>query len=147
MPFSAITYDPGTGAVGLTLLRGPVNFFCGYKARVHDNVATSGIRERIFEANDMFLSISMPHMLVSEDLSEWTAFMKWALKGGEFDFCADVDHDVATSFPCVLEDDIFEPTRTGPGKYGASMRFRLVPGARQPSDPGLVMSWFYGGAA
>lgn len=145
MGLPKIVYDPGTGAVELEFLRGPQRFQCGYSTRAHDNLATSGIRERVLEGNDILISFNMPHLGIGDDLPEWAAFMKWALGGGQFDFYPDAD--LPDYYHLISDDDGFAPMRTAPGRYGAGFRFRVVPDEQAPADPSVVMERFYGVAA
>ncbi len=142
MGLTKIIYDAGSGPVELAFLRGPQGFQCGYSTRAHDNLATSGIRERVLEGNDILIAFRMDHLAVEEDLPEWAAFMKWALGGGQFDFYPDAD--LPDYYHCVSDDEGFEPVRTGPGRYGVGFRIRIVPDEQAPADPSVVMKRFYG---
>ncbi len=142
MGLPRVTYDAGAGQVVVQCVRGPQSFMCKWETRAHDNLATSGVRERVVEAHDLLITFEMRHMKVAEDLPEWVAFMKFALGGGQFLFSP--NSDLADFYNCVSEDEGFEVTRTGPGMYGAGFKFRIVPDAQAPGDPGVVMKRYYG---
>lgn len=144
MGLPRVTYNAGAGQVVVQCVRGPQNFVCKWETRAHDNVATSGVRERVVEAHDLMIAFEMRHMKVGagEDLEQWAAFMKFALGGGQFLFSP--NSDLADFYNCVSEDEGFEVSRAGPGVYGASFKFRIVPDAQAPADPGVVMKRFYG---
>lgn len=137
-----IVYDAGAGPVTLQCVDGPKDFHCYYKSRVHDNVATSGYRERVFEHSDMLISFTMPAMTVGDALPAWNAFMTWALQGGTFNFYP--NSQLADYYHCVVEGDGFDPVRVGPGRYSATFTFRIVPDAYAPGDPAFVLQKFYG---
>ena len=145
MALPKIVYDAGSGPVTLAFLRGPRDFQCIFDARAHDNLATSGIRERVVEANDILIGFTMGHMRVEEDLPEWVAFMSYALYGGQFEFHPDAD--LPDYYHCVSDDAGFAPARTGPERYAAGFQFRIVPDGQAPADPSEVMKRFYGVAA
>lgn len=145
MGLPKIVYDAGAGAVTLTFLRGPQGFRCFYQARAHDNLATSGVRERVLEGNDILIAFSMESLRVDGDLPEWAAWAKWALGGGQFDFYP--DRNLPDYYHCVSEDEGFEPLRVAPRVYRADFTLRVVPDGQAPADPSVVMERFYGIAA
>lgn len=126
----------------LNFERGPQGFTCSFQTRKNDNLATSGIRERVLEGNDILIGFTMGHLLVLEDLDEWAAFQKFALEGGQFEFHPNAD--LADFYHCVSEDEGFEFEKVGPGRYAAAFHFRVVPDAQAPADPSVVMKRFYG---
>jgi len=145
MPFPKLVYTSTTFPFTPTTLpftRGPVNFSVAWKSRVHDNLATSGLRERVVEAHDLLIAFTMPALRVADDLAAWTAFMSWALDGKQFDFYP--DGSVGTYYHCVSDDDAFDLTRTAPGQYSATFKFRIVPDSQAPGGPDDVLGAFYG---
>jgi len=67
----------------------------------HDNVASSGVKEVIYERTDDFIEFDMEWILAA-DRSAWQAFLAYALQGGAFDFYPDAtDSDFD---PYVLEN-------------------------------------------
>lgn len=142
MALPKIVYNAGSGPVALNFVRGPQDFSCYYSARVHDNLATSGVRERVMEARDILISFAMTHLRIEEDLAAWSVFMQFALGGAQFDFYP--NNDLGDFYHCVIEGDLFEPRRTGPGYYGASFRLRVAPDFLAPAHPGVVLQRFYG---
>jgi len=139
-----VNYDPGGGAVDLLFARGPNGFRCFYHARVHDNLSTSGAaRERVTEGLDMLITFTMPALKVADDYAGWMAFSKFALGGGQFTFCPNVDH-AENAYHCLSDDQEFAPARVGPQTYTAAFQWRIVPDGSAPADPGVVMQKFYG---
>lgn len=126
----------------MQFLRGPQGFRCQAKAVAHDNEATSGIRERVVERTELLLTFSMLALRVDGDLVAWSTFMAWALGGGAFTFSP--DSDLPDYYNCVSEDEEFAPELRGPGVYSAAFVWRIVPDARAPAGPGVVLRRFYG---
>lgn len=138
-----IIYDAGAGAVTLTFARGPQGFRCTSKATVHDNQATSGIRERVMERVELVLSFTMGHLRVDDDLDDWSTFMAWALVGESFQFFPDSAQ--ATYYNVVSADEGFDPARVAPGVYSASFVWLIVPDVvSAAATTGSVMRQFYG---
>jgi hypothetical protein len=142
MSLPKIVYHPLTVDVTLQCSKGPVGFACHYKSRVHDNVATSGLRERVFEGNDMLISFNMPFLSVTDDLPGWMSFAQWALAGGSFKFYPDAA--LSDYYNCVSDDEGLPLTYVAPGRYSTGFNFRIVPDSQAPADPGVVMKRFYG---
>ncbi len=145
MALPLLKYRPADVDIEIAFKRGPVNFACEWEGRVHDNVATSGLRERVFEGSDMIISFSMPAMRANEDLAEWGAFMGWALQGGQFALRFNLE--LVDWCNCVLDQDKWSPVRVGRGVYSAAFRFRVVPDAQMPASPAVVLQRFCGVAA
>lgn len=143
MSLPKVIYDPGSGNVTLLFLRGPRQFACFYSARVHDNLATGGLRERVVEAKDILITFEMPAIRVTDDYDDWATFMDWALAGGQFSFYPDASL-TSDYYHCVSDDTGFEYARNAPGQYAAAFRWRIVPDSQAPDDPGEVMKRFYG---
>ncbi len=143
-----IVYTPSGGSpTTLQFKRGPQNFQCVYDARANDNLSTSGLRERVFEFADMLITFSMQNMLIADstDYPAWAAFMKSALPGITFAFYPNTSSGFVSDYcNCVLDDKAWKPVRQGPGRYAADFNFRVVPDIYMPSDPSVVMEWFYG---
>lgn len=146
MSLPKIMYSTGP-EVTLAFARGPQGFRAGSVTRKHDNLATSGVRERVVEKTDILIGFTMPMMLVSDDLPTWATFMAWAAGGSTFKFYP--NQALATTyFTCELESaedaETWEPARVGPGVYSADFLFRIVPDAYAPADVGVVLKRFYG---
>jgi len=123
MAFPKIIYDPGTGAVTLQFLR-PARMIPGSQLAAvrHDNIASSGVREAIWERTDEFLEFTMQWVGVGADATAWDTFMRWALQGGTFDYYPDAD--VGSSSTYVLEDTDFNAAYKVPGQYTFKAKFR-----------------------
>ncbi len=142
MGLPKIVYDAGAGPVVLQCVRGPQGFRASWSTRKHDNLATSGLRERVVEGSDILIAFTMGHMKVDDDLPAWSAFAKFALGGGQFDFYPNVD--INEHYHCVSEDEEWLPERVAPGMYAAGVVFRVVPDEVAPADPGQVLKRFNG---
>jgi hypothetical protein len=143
MGLPVVKYTPQGGSeVTLQFVRGPVDFQCSYAGRVQNNVATSGLKERVAEHLDMFITFRMPAMLIGGDLDAWTAFTKFALPGETFAFAP--NSDVNYWFRCVTEDEDWQPARSGYRRYAANFKWRIVPDEQVPDSPGTVMKRFWG---
>jgi len=143
MSLPKVVYNPGSGDVTLQFVRGPQGFHCDSKAIVHDNTATSGIRERVHERTELVLSFGMGHLKINDDLASWSTFMVWALAGGAFKFYPDASQ--SAYYNCVSQDEEFAPARVGPGVYSATFTWQIVPDTQSASaTTGLIMRQFYG---
>jgi hypothetical protein len=60
-----------------------------YAAVRHDNIATSGIREAIFERRDRMFGFDMPFTALGSDVGLWSRFFDYALQGFPFSFYPD----------------------------------------------------------
>lgn len=134
MSLPKVVYNPGSGNVTLTFVRGPRQFTCYYSARVHDNLATGGLRERVVEAKDILIEFEMPALRLTDDFDDWASFMDHALAGNQFTFYPDAS--LATYYHCVSDDTEFKYSRVAPGQYAAEFQWRVVPDADAPDDPG-----------
>ncbi len=120
-----IVYDPGAGPQTLTFLRQPRRVPAYYANAVrHDNVASSGVREAIFERADNFFDFEMEWVGIGADVQAWNSFMQYALKGGQFSYYPDASLTAFTNF--WLEDATWKPDYKAPGQYVFRMKFRQV---------------------
>lgn len=123
--------------------RGPSDFRCYRDARVHDNLASSGaVRERVVEAVDVLITFTMPHLVLGDDLEAWGAFADWWIAGKRFQFSP--NSALSDYCTCVAEDTAWQPIRTGPRKFSASVRWRMVADLLTPE---VVLKRFNGVAA
>jgi hypothetical protein len=146
-----------TGSTTLYFQRGPLNFIAEDSVRRHDNIATSGVRESVYEANDILISFTMPGLLMgtsgAADYAAWKNFFAWARPGGSFQFCPNNSVLVSAApwsgaayyFNCLLEDTGFKPKKLGMGRYSLDVKFRVAPGdAYAPDNAGQIMEAFWG---
>ncbi len=120
-----IVYDPGTGPTTLTFQRPPRFVPAYYTAAVrHDNVASSGVRESIYERADQFLEFEMEWVASGTDVTNWNSFMVYALKGGQFSYYPDSALTTFTSY--WLEDAEWIPKYKSLGQYTFRMKMRQV---------------------
>jgi hypothetical protein len=141
-----IVYNPGTGNVTLTFLRGPLNFSPYFDGRVNDNLSTNGqVRERVVENLDILISFEMPHMQIQSDMTAWDAFEQFALAGGQFQFYpSGASPALPDYYDCVAEDKGWKPQRNAPQKYGAKVLLRVLQDGQAPSGPNVILRRFYG---
>jgi len=140
-----IVYTPDGGAETTLAfgIRGPQAFEPYFEGRVHDNLATSGaVRERVTEAIDILIPFNMGHLIASDDLPSWGAFMGFALAGGQFQFFPNLN--LPDYYNCVIEDTDWKPKWTAPRKYAASFVLRVLNDDRRPSGPDEILRRFYG---
>ena len=144
--------NPPSTAVTLTFKAGPQNFLPSAGPVVHDNIATSGLKERVIERIEMYICFDMPAMQISDDLPGWMAFMAWAFAGASFLFfpnaamtdyynCVD---ETTTGVAGSSSSGTWSPACVGPGRYSGSFCFRIVPDSHAPADIGVVLKRFYG---
>ncbi|MGO9275145.1 MAG: hypothetical protein ACLQOO_33740 [Terriglobia bacterium] len=120
-----IVYDPGTGPVALPFLRQPrrVPAYC-FAATRHDNLASSGVRESIIERIDQFLELEMEYVALGSDVQNWSSFMLWALRGGQFAYYPDSSQTTFTNY--WLEDTNWSADYKFAGQYTFKLKFRQV---------------------
>jgi hypothetical protein len=56
----------------------------------HDNIASSGVMEVVYERTDDFLEFDV-EWVAAEDQAAWQSFLAYALTGGAFDYYADAN--------------------------------------------------------
>ncbi len=125
MAFPKIVYDAGQGPVTLNFQR-PARFVPAYyySAVRHDNVASSGVRESVYERSDQFLEFEMEWVASGTDVQAWSSFMQYALKGGQFSYYPDSSLTAFTNY--WLEDAEWIPRWKARGMYTFRMKMRQV---------------------
>src|SRR5438876_3595722 len=131
---------PSGGANTLQFAYWPRFYTGGYRTTRHDNVASSGVQERIWERTDVVLMFSMeyvkgtlPYPGTGSDLLNWDAFVQYALKGGAFDYYPDPIGTPTDIRTCFLEHTNYEPKWKSLGMITFDMVFRYRVG--WPSAP------------
>jgi hypothetical protein len=118
-----IIYDAGAGDITLAFLQPNKNVSAdNLEAVRHDNIASSGVKEVVYERTDEFLEFDMPWMSIGADVAAWRAFMDFALAGGEFDYYP--DSDLADHSAYTLEDTNYKSAYKVPAQYSFSAKFR-----------------------
>ncbi len=121
MSFPKIVYGSST----LTFLRPPRKVPAYVMDAVrHDNLASSGVREAILERIDNFLDLEMEWVAIGSDVSNWQAFMAYALQGGQFSYYPDASQTAFTNY--WLEDHNWDAAYKVPGQYTFKLKFRQV---------------------
>lgn len=88
-PIPKIVYPSG-GSNTLTFTRQPRMVpFDVRKAVRHDNDASSGVRESIYERTDVFLTFTMEYVNIGSDVAAWDTFIQSAEQGIPFDYYPD----------------------------------------------------------
>lgn len=95
-----------------------------YKAVRHDNIASSGVVEKIFERVDKFTSVNMEFVASASDLANWKTFIDYAIQGGTFQFYPDSSSATFTNY--TLEDKDWNAAYKYPGIYSFKLTFREV---------------------
>lgn len=95
-----------------------------YKATRHDNIASSGVRESVYERVDKFTSLNMEFVATNTDIANWKSFMDYAIQGGSFQFYLDSSSTDFTNY--YLEDKDWDATYKYPGIYTFKLTFREV---------------------
>ncbi len=120
-----IVYDPGTGPTTLAFQRQPrkVPAYI-YEGVRHDNVASAGVREAVFERLDQFLDFEMEWVAIGSDVIAWASFMSFALNGGQFSYYPDSSLTTFTNY--WLEDTTWYSAYKVVGQYSFKLKFRKV---------------------
>lgn len=96
--------------------------FKTYQAVRHDNVASSGDVEKIFERIDEFLIVNMEFVKAGSDVAAWDTFIRVALAGDSFDYYPDSTLSNFSTY--TLEDVDWNPAFKQLGMYTFSLKFR-----------------------
>jgi len=120
-----IVYPYGSGSATLTFRRPPrrVPAYSAVAVR-HDNVASSGVRESIFERIDNYLDLDLEWVGVGSDVEAWAQFMNYALQGGLFAYYPDSSQGSFGNY--WLEDTNWTAGYKAPGQYAFHLKFRQV---------------------
>ncbi|MGH9431173.1 MAG: hypothetical protein ACRD3T_06495 [Terriglobia bacterium] len=120
-----IVYNPSTGPVTL-VFNYPPRTVPAYEsvATRHDNLASSGVRESVLERIDNFLELSLETVLSGQDVAAWSAFMQYALVGGQFAYYPDSSCRSFTNY--WLEDTTWKAGYKAAGIYSFNVKFRQV---------------------
>jgi len=90
----------------------------------HDNVASSGVRESVLERVENFIELELDWVGLGSDVTNWAAFMNYALAGGAFSYYPDSSRQAFTNY--WLEDTNWEAAYKAPGQFTFKLRFRQV---------------------
>ena len=140
-----ITYNDGTART-LNFTDGALNFLPEDADVVHNNVSSSGYRERVLECSPILIAFIVPKMFVGGDFDAWWNFYKWARPGNAFTFIPNLSalvSGVPWGFSCVLEDTGFKPKKIAPTFYSLDCKFRVVPDGSVASS-GQILAAFWG---
>lgn len=91
------------------------------ESKRHDNRASSGVQEVIFERVDEFTEGEFKYLARGSDAINWRAFINVAITGVVFDYHPTGDPTVYTTY--FLEDADWKPVYRVPGFYSFNMRF------------------------
>lgn len=80
----------------------------------HDNIASSGKAELVYERADIFLSMDI-EVIPTGDLADWGAFLDWAKQGNTFDYYPDASLASFTTY--TLENKNLAIQRRTPGTW------------------------------
>lgn len=134
-----IVYPSGVGTT-LQFIFYPRFQTGGYKSYRHDNRASSGVQERIWESTDTLVMFTMEYVKgnfsgnsVGTDVTNWDSFVRYALQGGAFDYYPDPIGSPTDIRICFLEHTDYNPRWKQLGMFTFDMVFRYRVG--WPSAP------------
>ncbi len=96
--------------------------FRNYKVVRHDNIASSGAKEFVFERRDEFLPFTLEYSKIGADIQAWDSFVLNAIQGNAFDYYADASLAQFTTY--TLEDTTWDAAFKSLGLFGFKMVFR-----------------------
>lgn len=124
VPVPKIVY--GGGPTTLTFDFPPRNIPYDVRQTVrHDNVASSGVRESIFEVTNIFLTVFVEYAKVS-NIAAWDSFIQWAEQGNTFKYYPDNTVNSFTTY--LLEDTNWTAAFKSLGMFTFSLNFRKTLG-------------------
>jgi hypothetical protein len=129
-PVPKISYNPGTGSIDLNFTWPPVqkSGTNDLEATRQDSTTISGLRQSIYEHTDEFLPLQLD-FVPQVDLPAWSDFMKFALKGGLFNYYPDKTLAHFTTY--TLDDTKWTVKRNFIGMAKFSLRLRKAVGSDQ----------------
>lgn len=89
----------------------------------HDNIASSGVIEKIYERTDEFLTFEMEYAKAGADIASWDSFIRAVVQGSAFDYYPDSTLSAHSSY--TLEQTNWTANYKQLGMYSFQMRFRL----------------------
>ena len=89
----------------------------------HDSITTSGLRQSVLERIDRVLTLEFK-TIPDSDLSNWDAFIGWALAGGQFDYYP--DSTLSSHNTYQVTDMDLGPEWVSPYFYKLTMNLRRV---------------------
>lgn len=119
-----IVYPAGAATHNFTFVYPPRHPGDPYMATRHDNVASSGAVEIVYERTDIFLVVYMENVKEGTDLDNWKAFMADALTGILFSYYPDSTN--SAHLDCVLAETEFRPKRKSLAMYEFTTTFRVL---------------------
>lgn len=124
--YGKISWIDATGTTQSFTFKYPARQVPGfnYKAVRHDNIASSGVKEAVFERVDKFTTVNMEFVASGSDLTNWQLFIDYAIQGGAFSFFPDSDSSTFTNY--TLEDQDWNAAYKSPGIYTFKLTFRQV---------------------
>lgn len=91
-----------------------------YKTTRTDNIASSGVKETIFQRTDKFLVFTMEYVKIGADIAAWDAFVTSALQGIPFDYYPDSTLGSLTTY--TLFDTTWDPAYKSVGAHTFQMK-------------------------
>jgi hypothetical protein len=93
-----------------------------YAATRHDNIASSGVQENIFERLDTFTGFDMEFVVGSDKIAAWDTFISSAIQGLYFRYYADASQPSYTNY--FLVENTWVSAYKSPSVWSFSCRFR-----------------------
>lgn len=122
MGFPKIVYPSGGGTTLTFVFPARLVPAKNYSAVRHDNVASSGVVERIYETRHEFLTFTMEYVKIGADVTAWDTFIQSALQGVLFDYYPDAALGAFTTY--ALEHTDWTAAYKSLGMYDFSLMFR-----------------------
>jgi hypothetical protein len=122
---SSVLSPPAQTALNFVYRPRKVPYF-DLEAVRHDNTASSGVREVVWERTDTFLNFDMEWVVNGTDVQAWLAFEQSALQGIPFDYYPDATLTAFTTY--YVEDKKVTGAYKSPGYYAFKHRFYLYRG-------------------
>lgn len=130
VPIPLFSYDNGSGVVTFSPTYPPVakpgpqdGTSDELDAQRVDSITMSGKQQIFYIRTDVFRMLKFASVPFS-DMANWSAFMRWATSGGQFDYYPDA---LAPSFTTyTLEDTNWKPVFAVIGLSGFTMQLRQL---------------------
>lgn len=95
-----------------------------YDAVRHDNVASSGVYEAIYERTDEFIEFDMEWVDNDGDITGWNDFIRYGLQGGAISYYQDASLDSYQN--CTLWDSKWDAKWKSLGRYQFHVILRVL---------------------
>lgn len=120
---SSVLFPPTPTTLNFKYQPRHVQFF-SYEAVRHDNRASSGVQEVIYERTDEFFNADMEYVTTSDsDVANWQTFLQSAIQGIPFDYYPDPVGAPTTFTTYFADDKNYAAEYKAPGVWTFSMKW------------------------